>query len=154
MSLSAIEEQIKAILSGVDGMGVVHDYERWAATWEKFLALFSVEDAEGVRRINGWTFSRRKTPETEPTESHNLRTYHFRFRGIYGLKDDDASERVFQQLIEDVCAAFRAAYKLNSTAHHTSPMQVNVVENRVFGKVLCHYAELELTAEEYKTWST
>ena len=31
MSLTDSREQIKVILAGVDGIGVIHDYERWAA---------------------------------------------------------------------------------------------------------------------------
>lgn len=153
MSLTTIREQIKTILSGVSGIGVVHDYERWAADWTKFLDLFRVEDDDGKKTINGWMFNRRKTPAKTASTTHDLRTHNFQIQGIYGLKDSDASEIVFQQIIEDACAAFRSKYKLNDTADNTEPVQVELVENRMFGIVLCHYCELTLIAEEYENWS-
>lgn len=152
MSLEAIREQIKTILSGVSGIGVVHDYERWAADWTSYLELFSVEDEIGTR-INGWEITRKKTPSKTASTTHDSRSHTFLIRGIYGLKDSDATEITFQQLIEDVCAAFRSNYQLNSTADNTESVQVDLVENRVFGNVLCHYCELSLTADEYEDWS-
>jgi len=153
MGLADIREQIKAILSGVEGIGVVHDYERWASEWGKFLDLFRVEDDDGEKRINGWTITRRKTPAKTESSTHDSRVHTFRIMGIYGLKDRDASEIVFQDLIEDICAAFRAKYQLNNTADNTEPVQVDLVENRKFGTVLCHYCELTLAVEEYENWS-
>lgn len=149
MSLSDIRDQIKTILAGVDGIGVIHDYERWAADWGKFLDRY--KDAAG--KINGWTITRTKTPENSDTASHVTRIHHFTIRGVYGLKDEDASELTFQDLIESICAAFRAKYRLNDTAANTEPVQVEVVENRMFGTVLCHYCELTVTAEEILAWS-
>ncbi len=150
MGLADIREQIKTILSGVSGAGVVHDYDRWASTWEKFLDLFK-DEATG--KINGWTITRDKTPATTASTTHDSRVHHFRIRGYYGLKDEDASEIVFQQLIEDICASFRSKYKLNDTAENTEPVQVEAVDLRIFGNVLCHYCELLLMAEEYEDWS-
>lgn len=152
MSLSTIREQIKAILSGVSGVGVVHDYDRWAAHWAAFLGLFTVEE-DGQKTVNGWVITRRKTAANTASTTHDARRHDFLIRGIYGLKDDDASEIVFQQLIEDICAAFKAKYKLNDTADNTEPVQVAIVENRIFGNVLCHYCELTIAVDEWENWS-
>ena len=153
MSLTTIREQVKTILSGVSGIGVVHDYERWNSDWTKFLDLFRIEGDDEKKRINGWSITRRKTPAKTASTTHDSRTHTFLIKGFYGLKDADASEIVFQQLIEDICAAFRAKYKLNDTADNTEPVQVDLVENRKYGIVLCHYCELTLIAEEWENWS-
>ncbi len=157
MSLADIREQIKVILSGVSGIGVVHDYERRTNDWGKFLDLYRVE---GTGKINGWTISRKATPKRLFAKGGSVatRTHHIRIRGIYGLKDDDASELIFQDLIEAIVPAFAAHDSLNSTCFTCSPtdnasegvdgIQVDLVENRIFGNVLCHYAELSLFVQE------
>ena len=149
MSLTDIREQIAAILGAVDGVEIVHQYQRWAPTWEKFLGLF--QDSDG--RINGWCITRVKTPEPHSTTSHDARTYHFKIRGYYGLKDSEATELTFQDTIENICNEFRDKYQLNNTASDNSPIQVDTVDQRMFGNVLCHFCELSLTAGEYKAWS-
>jgi len=153
MSLKAIREQVKVILSSVEGVGVVHDYLRWTNETAKFKALFQHTDGEGKQRINGWMITRDKTPAETATATHDLRSHTFKIIGIYGLDDDGASEIVFQQIVEDICAAFRAKYNLNATATNTEPVQVETVEPRMFGSVLCHYCELTLRADEQENWA-
>jgi len=149
MSEVLIRAQIKSILSGVTGVSNVHDYQRWADRWDAFLSYF--KDSNDT--INGWTITREKTPALCASVTHDERRHAFRIRGYYGLRDADETEITFQALIEAVCAAFRAKRTLNSTAEDTDPVQVEIVELRVFGTVLCHYCELLLVAEEFEDWS-
>lgn len=161
MSLTTIREQIKTILSAVDGIGVVHDYERWSASWGKFLELFLVENDDNKKIINGCMFTRTSTPEKWLTNVKYLRVYEFLFRGVYGLKDADATELIFQDLIEDICAAFRSNHTLNGTCETIAPefgalsgrsgIQVEIVQNRMFGTVLAHFFELRLGAQVTET---
>lgn len=155
MNLADIREQIRVILAGVPGIGVVHDYERLSTDWNKYLDLY--KDSGG--RINGWTVSRFKTPERTHSQGGGMtRTHQFIIRGIYGLKDADATELAFQDLVEAICVAFRAADTLNGACFTCTPtegapdgaagIQVEIVEPRMFGGVLCHYAELHLYAQE------
>lgn len=154
MGLADIREQIKTILSGVSGIGVVHDYERWSADWKKFLDLFRAEDDDGTKRINGWMFARKSTAEKLITAAEYQRVYTFRIQGLYGLKDAEETGKTFQSLIEAVCDAFRENYNLNNTCETTSPdfgqlagrsgMQVETIEQQMFGGVLCHYCDLLL----------
>ena len=157
MALSDIREQIKAILSGVDGIGIVHDYVRWSSDWKKFLDLY--KDADG--KINGWHITRTATPEKWLTNIEYIRVYEWLIRGIYGLKDEDATEILFQNIIEDICTAFRNKDTLNDTCETVAPefgslsgragIQVEVVEPRRFGGVLCHYCKLRLGAQVTET---
>jgi len=145
----AIRAQIKTIMEGVSGMGIVHDYVRWASTWEKFLEFFKTSS----KKINGATITRVKTPEECESSNHNSRRHRYLIRLYYGLKDDAATEITFQLLVENTCAAFRAKRTLNDTAEDSGPPQVEVVELRMFGSVLCHYGEISLEAEEFEDWS-
>lgn len=154
MALKDIREQIKVILCGVSGIGVVHDYMRFSNNWGKFISLF--KDADG--KINGWMFTRKKTPKSLQTKGDSNRTHHFVLYGFYALQDDQESEIVFQDLIEAIDAKFASYDTLNGTCFCCSPtqdaqdkadgIQVDVVEVRMFGDVLCHYAELSLYVQE------
>jgi len=154
MALADIREQIKAILSAAEGVGRVHDYDRWAADWKKMLALFKHTDSEGAEKINGWLITRTKTPERWLTNIKYLRVYEWLIRGVYGLKDSQATELVFQDTIENICGAFRTNNTLNNTCETIAPefgsfaglsgVQVQIAEVRMFSGVLCHYCELGL----------
>jgi len=153
MSEATIRTQIKTILSGVPGIGVVHEYQRWARDWTKFLNQF--QDADG--RINTWMFSRTVTPEKWLSNVEYIRVYEYVIRGMYGLKDGDATELIFQGVVDRICAAFRDKATLNDACETIVPefgslagragIQVETVDVRTFGIVLCHYAELKLGAQ-------
>jgi len=156
VGLTDIREQIKAMLSAVEGVGVVHDYERWATEWNKFLRLF--KDAEG--KINGWTFVRAQTAQRQATLGEIDRAHVIRFRGYAHLRDAEASEIVFQGVIDRLIDKFNEAEAENlggaclTTHPDWGPMagavglQIDRVEPRKFGAVLCHYAEGRLCALE------
>ena len=155
MGLVDIREQIKATLSSVDGVGIVHDYERWASTWQKFLELF--KDADG--KINGWVFSRVAMAKVLTSTTGEEKAHIFRFMGVRGLSDDDATGVLFDDLIEDIVDAFAVDDTLGGTCEYCTPewgpmegkagMQTEKIEVRKFGSVLCHYGELKLCAIEY-----
>jgi len=158
MSLADIREQIRVILAGVSGIGVGHDYDRWAVDWGKFLNLFR---EESTGKINGYMISRKKRiTRAVGLNNDNFRTHHIVLRFIMGLKDEDASEIVFQKLIDDVCDALEAKDTLNGTCFTISDVgtgdtpdgiagpQADVIDNRIFGSVLCHYAEINIYPQE------
>jgi len=153
MNLAAIREQIKTILAGVAGIGVIHNYERLAIDYNKMLALF--QDADG--RINGWTITRDETPERWITNIDYERIYEMVIRGYMGLQDGEGTEIIFQDIVEDICDAFRGQDTLNATCETINPefgklsgrsgIQGIIMEPRLFGNVLCHYCELRLGAQ-------
>jgi hypothetical protein len=157
MPLADIREQIKVILSGVPGIGVVHDYERFNNDWTKFLSLF--RDSGG--HINGCMFSREKCPKKQITLGEVELAHIFVIRRFMGLKDDEATGIIFDDNLEEISAAFGTTETLNDTCRTINPdwgplneaegIQLDISENRMFGNVLCHYAELRLCAIEAKT---
>lgn len=151
MSLSAIRTEVKTILQNVTDIGVVHDYERWSNDWNTILSMFQ---PSGKAYIRGWMITRRATQEVVVTQGlggSNQREHSFVIKGVFGLKDDIASEKTFQDLIESICSALRGNPTLNGSAIECDPPQVMSVDIRMFSQVLCHYAEIELKAAEIVT---
>jgi hypothetical protein len=155
VSLPLIREQIKAILSGVAGIGIVHDYERWTSEWSKFLDLY--KDSSG--KINGCTISRKSTGRKKIIMGGDFDKNHtFVIHFIMGLKDSDATGIIFDALLDAAAAAFENSGALNGTCLTCSPgwgemagtagLQIDVVDIRLFGSVLCHYAECRLGVME------
>lgn len=154
MSLPAIRERIKAVLAGVSGMGNVHDYERFSADWGKFLALFK----DGDDRVNGCMFARSSSGKRQSTLGEKEKYHIFTFRFFRGLMDESATGVEFDDFIDKVEDAFDADPSLEKTCLTIDPdwgpmsgltgLQVEVIENRRFGAVLCHYAECRLCVIE------
>lgn len=155
MNQAAIREQIKVILSGVSGIGVVHEYDRLAINWEKTLDLFT--DADG--RINGCMFRRQRMAKRTITIGQNRERIHvYAIRVIVGLNDAQATGLVFDDLLDAVEKAFDSNPTLNGTCRSLSPewgpmagasgAQIELSEERIFAKVLCHYGELHLAVVE------
>ena len=153
--LDDIREQIKVILQGVPGIGVVHDYYRWATDERKLLSL--LQDADG--RINAVMFRREKMAKSSLSwGGMELRAHVFAFRCLMGLKDDQATGLLFDALLTGIEEAFYGHEDLNGTCmsidQDFGPMagqcgiQVDLVEDRSIGGVLCHYAELRLQVVE------
>lgn len=151
MPESAIRTQIYTILNAVTDVGKVYDYERWAADWSTFINLFKTTIG-AVDQIRGWEIGRRSVKEERITlgisSSGNEKNHGFLIRGYMRVNDAEASEKIFNALIEAIATAFRGNKKLNDTARDHDFIQAEIIEFRLFGGVLCHYAELNLTVYE------
>lgn len=152
---------MKVILEGVSGIGVVHDYERWAVDWAKVLEILKPADQD---KINGWMITRTGLEEKLETFGINLAGHNILIRGVYSLDDAAASGKTFDDLIDAIRDAFRAKYDLNGScqsifldfasmqAEGKIGIQVKINEVRTFAGVLCHYCELLLGAQERVTY--
>ncbi len=145
MSETMIRQEIYTILSGVPGVGKVYDYERWMVDLGKFLELFK-DPASG--RILGWEISRVAVESLFLSRVEEEATHRFVIKGYLGVKDADATEKLFNGLIEAIRAAFRGNVTLNGVAELASPMTAPIIDVRTFGSVLCHYGELHLAVVE------
>lgn len=152
MSLTTIRTEIKTVLEGITDIGVVHSYERFSTDWTKFLAFFK---PAGKSYVRGWSIRRERTPEgyDELGTNFGRRKYRFVIRGYMSLEDATASSNTFDDLIETVCDTFRplTVNNLNEKAMGSGLIQVELVQDRMFGSVLCHYCELSLEVEERKS---
>jgi len=146
-------DAIQSMLSGINGIGIVHNYERYAKREADFQAFY--KDTTN-NRILGWNFSRVSTAELDLDNGGVRRVYTWRIRGFMSIDDADASERTFQELIETICSTFRTNPTLGlqdtetkNLAQEDGPagIQVDAVEPVMFAGVLCHRATLTLVTE-------
>lgn len=151
-SLDAIRAAILATLRTVDGIGRVHDYERFAKEASKFLALYQDDD----RAIRGGWFDRLSTAERDLEIGTVRRIHTWRIVLYLGLADADASAKALQAVIEAVATAFRTDRTLAGTVLDIRDMtvddapagiQVDAVEPVMLAGVLSHRATLRLTTE-------
>ncbi len=145
MSLQTIRDEIVTIIQGVSGVSNVHDYQRniWDAS------AFRKNFVDTDNRVHAWTVTRIKTLEEIETDDHlHTRTFDFMIRGVLSMVDADATEKIFQDLVEDICSAFRGDRTINNAAADSRPPQVLVVDHRWFSKILCHYTEIMLSVDE------
>jgi hypothetical protein len=150
MSLKDIREQVAAIVASVPSVGPVYSHFCWASTWQKFLDFFKDDDG----KINGAMITRTRTPEIDYGGSgQDLRTHNMKVALLFGLNNAHGSEIYFQdEIVEAVCTALRGNKRLNGTATNCTPPAVEVCETRMFGSVLCHWAEISLAADEIEVF--
>ncbi len=152
MTLTTNRTEIKTVLEGITDIGVVHDYERLTTDWKTYLDKFKPATKAYIR---GWTIRREKTPEEydELADNFGRRKYRFVIRGFASVDDANASSKTFDDLIETICDTFRplTVNNLNGKAMGSGLIQTEIVEDRMFGSVLCHYCELSLEVEERKS---
>jgi hypothetical protein len=144
-----IRAAIKARLEAVADIGLVHDYERYAAEQSRFRQLYG---AGG--RILGWNISRVAARETFVDTGRWSVLTSWRIKGYMSLDDADQSEKLFDARIDAIRDAFRADDELGgavltSIRPDNSESGIQVLDQRpvLFAGVLCHHALLGLTTQ-------
>jgi len=153
----AIMADIKAKLLSVENVGVVHDYERQASTESKFLELFTIPGPDHKKSVLGWELTRASARETKRGSTF-FRHHRFVAKGYMGLQDAIETDKLFQVLIEKIAAKFRTAEPAGGDADHwyymdglnpnNSCVQADQIDQRMFGGVLCHHADVYITITE------
>jgi hypothetical protein len=143
MSEANIRAQIKTLIQGVTGIGIVHDYERWSRSLAEFLALMASSN-----KVNGWMIHRQQSTSDWQSNGEILVTHTYKISGIYELDDANASEGSFQILVDGIFTAFKSAITLNGQALRCHPIQIENVDVDEFGGRLFHSAQLSLSVEE------
>ncbi len=148
MSETTIRQQIFTILSAVAGVGMVYDYERWSNDWGQFIALFKDPATDSIL---GWEISRAGVQGNNISNIEEDATHTYLLRGYMSVQDAAATEKTFNTLVETVRAAFRGNHTLNGACYDAGPASATVIDTRMFGGVLCHYAEIRLPVNEILT---
>lgn len=154
-ALQAHRAAIVAALASVPNIGVVHDRERYAKDNAKFAQHYLFTPAGGQQHLRGWWVRRAETEERSDTYGSGTTTnvHTWQVRGYLAFNDADATELVFDELIE----AFRAVVRDDPTLggvcdqppeEETDGVQVLDAGPVMFAGALCHSALLQL-----KTWS-
>jgi hypothetical protein len=144
-----IRDQIKTSLDSVADIGNVYDYQRLRTEMKGYLDLFQTE-ISSQKQIRGWIV----TVEDWGTRSGSIgngciyRAYHFVVRGYQSIIDSIATEKTFLSLIELVDKQLVTDLRLLSSDYVLREYPVlRVFEPRLFGGVLCHYAEIDMIVE-------
>lgn len=141
-----------AVVRSVPDVGVVHDYERYAADTQALRNLYTVTIA-GQPQVRGWFVQRWKTIDQKAAAKAAFDRSTWRIVGFMGLKDEDASELVFMGLVESIRDALRADLTLGGVVmpperdEHAGPaVECGPV---LFAGMLCHRAEIHLTTKRF-----
>jgi hypothetical protein len=151
--LATIRAAIAAMHRAIPNVGVVHDYERFTrASEDKFRELYVFKAAGVAQQVRGWWWRRTGTEERTISTGTVVNVHTWECRGYMALNDAEASEKAFDELIEDFRAAVRADPSIAGTCEPdpNGPDGVQVLDAGPvsFCGVLCHSAVLQL-----KTWS-
>jgi hypothetical protein len=155
--LATIRAAIVALASAVPDIGLVHDRERFHKSEADFKNLFVATLGDGTQQLRGWTLSRTATQEIGIAMGRGAERHTWVLRGYMAFNDAEASENVFDELVE----AFRDAVRADPTFGNTcepdplgasgdAPQYVQVLDTGAvkFCGVLCHSAVLQ-----FNTWS-
>lgn len=145
-TLAQIRDAIAAKMATVPNIGKVHKFERFAKGEKDFKVLY-----EHSGQIRGWNIRRITRSETSQGIGMSNVVNKWRISGFMSMADADASELVFDDLIEAVCEVFRADETLGGLIAGTWMENPNVAGIQVedsgpvmFAGVLCHSARLIL----------
>lgn len=93
--------------------------------------------------------SRSNRVDLQSANVTNTITHQFKLFGYMSVKDEDETELIFQQVVNDICEKFRPQSSLSGIVELIEPVQVDNVAYIMFADVLCHYAECRLVVQEH-----
>lgn len=153
MSRATISSALAALVGNVEGVGQVHERERWSDNWTELL-----EQMKADGRINSIMFSRRTTTRRQRTVGEVEVAHVFGLRLVYSFSDVNNSEADFQSLVDRLETAVLGDETIGDSCETTHPdwgpmngavgLQIDVIEPRIFGKTLCHVMEGRICALE------
>jgi hypothetical protein len=150
--LAEIRAALVAVVQGVDGVGKVHAFERYATAKKAFLDHY----ADDAGQVRGWYVRRVGGRKVSVAVGSIDRIDSFDLVGLQGLEDAAASELAFDDLVEAVRDAFDADATLGGvvgsiTDPDSGETGAAVIESGpvLFQGVFCHRVRLRLTTHCY-----
>jgi len=152
VSEATIRAALVATIDAVDNTGTVVNREPWASTWDAFLDIFKVT-IDSVDMIRGFTVSMETMPQeglvtTGARYSSLKRDFTYRIRGYNGVSYANSSEINFLTVIIAVIDALDQSSLVALPVINALPAQLEIYEPRMFGGLLCHYAEITQVVSE------
>jgi hypothetical protein len=146
--LSEIKNEIKAIMISIDDIYNVYTDKKYTMETSSFLDLFKAENVLGEKMITAWFITRNSTGEELFSNRENIRKHTILISGYLGISDGGNTSRKFEEMIEDICSSFRGNINLNGKCLQIEPVQVERIQEKYLGSILCHYAELKINCRE------
>ena len=142
-----VRNAIVAVLRSVEGVGRVHDRQRYAARQADFRDLYMEEGC-----VKGWHVRLVSRAERQDAIGRYTVIVRWAIEGYRGFDDDMESEIEFADLVDKIAEAFRADNTLGGVVLDTAApgggedgFQVDVIEPVMFAGILCHGATCHLT---------
>jgi hypothetical protein len=148
MSVLSIRAQLKTLLQTVSGIGQVYDYKRYSADWGSYKQLFTKNS-----RVNEWEIQRTGftvEPRGSQAAAGKVKdlTHTFILRGFYGFQDEPSSEKDFDTLVDAISDLFITHQDIDQTAEIINIPVVGQITFQMFGDVLCHVIEIQVSVRE------
>lgn len=148
--------EIETILKSATGVvnNNVFKAEKLTKDWATYLSSFK-DVTNSV--IHAYIIKRTKIESIPEASRVNEVATTWKIMGFYGYKWNDtftsSSEYKFNVIIDAIRTKFRDDPGLNNSVLTTTPIQLDIFEEREFGEVLCHYAEMRLGTTEQESFS-
>jgi len=140
----ALGDWLTAQLATIPDIGLVHPYER--LTVEPDLASGVFGDPQALR---AWTLTRESVQQERYVGLEQRGQERLVLRGFLSVDDSQASELVFQALLEDVAALLRPVHTVG-VFDRVGPLQIEqVAHSRVGQTHLCHFAQCAWPVEAF-----
>jgi hypothetical protein len=158
MSYETISLRIKEIMDRVDGIYNVHTYLRDIPDEADFEAAFSVKTLD-ENIVTAWMMTRLSVAAEQPTidtaQIYDV-THRMEIQGFYGLSDAQASEKSFQDIIDNLLNKFRMKFCLEdeTTGAQLSgllvvePLQITEIGHGQFSNYFVHFCRMLLSVKE------
>lgn len=147
-----IRTAIVTVMRFVPEIGVVQDRERYAKDMTTLKAMYQ---APGLG-LRGWFVRRQQVVETDRIQPRSVEYIRWRIQGVMAFDDANASELVFDNLIEQLRDTFRANDTLGGTVAQCAladgkdaGLQLDDAGPVSFAGVVCHGARLSLTTQRF-----
>jgi hypothetical protein len=160
--IGQVASAIAQVVRGVTDAGVVYSYQPMprAGDWAAFVDSFSTAlDGKAARHVRCWTVQylgeQRIERSVAQGQSRQRREMRWVVRGH--MSWDGSSEPTFRALVEAVADALDAARSLGGLVIDHDPVDIDFPGNGagvVLGDVLCHLAEITMTAYAEATVAT
>lgn len=141
MSEAAVRARIKTRIETVDNIGVLYDHEPFAATWDEYIGQFKCYIL-GREQIRGFTITCDVLPRERLTMGgYNQARYNYTINGYCGISTDSDTENEFFGVANSVASSLNTGI-VSGNVYSAPPAQIAAYVPRIFGGVLCHYAEI------------
>lgn len=159
MSEQALRDSIKNVLTSINGIGQVHEYERFSRDWSTFLSFFKNPAPDNA--IRGFEITKNGFSLAPMAQNFRI-THNFVVKGYLGVSDAGKSDILFNTLLLSITQALLDAKLPGPGGKGYAMPQADRIEPREFRGVLCHYCELryalwddtQLTPEAVNNWLT
>lgn len=152
MSSTEIRNAIATTMQGIENIGIVHRYQRYAKQKRDFRELYETEG-----RVLGWSIRRARFSEVALTAAVNAVRTEWLIEGFRSLDDASETEIEFDELVDLISDTFRLDPTLGGAVTSTgnrdeAPIQLKDSGPAMFANALCHQISLALTTEHYVSY--